>query len=62
MMNWLKVIGNKIADKITNFSRTSPKNNSETVTSGAEDIGIDREISKERNISPKKRQKINIIN
>ena len=62
MMNWLKVIGNKIADKITNVSRTSPKNNSETVTNGAEDTGIDREISKERNISPKKRQKINIIN
>ena len=46
--------GNKIADKITKISKTLPHNNSEIVTN----IGLDREIPRERYISPEKRQKI----
>ena len=45
--------GNKIADKITKISKISPHNNSETVTNEH-----DKEIHKERYISPKERQKI----
>ena len=41
--------GNKIADKITRVSKTSPKNNSET---------NEEEILRERYISPELRQKI----
>ena len=41
--------GNKIADKITRVSRTSPKNNSET---------NEEEILRKRYISPELRQKI----
>ena len=37
------LIGNKIADKITRVSKTSPKNNSETIV---------EEILRERYISP----------
>ena len=43
------LIGNKIADKITRVSKTSPKNNSET---------NEEKILRERYISPKIRQKI----
>ena len=52
------LVGNKIAEKITNVSRTSPQNNSETVTSEKKNIGLDREIPRERYISPEKIQKI----
>ena len=52
------MIGNKIADKITKVSRTSPQNNSDTVTNEAENIRLERKISKKRNIFPEKRQKI----
>ena len=38
------LIGNKIADKIIKVSRTSPQNNSETVTNGEENIALDREM------------------
>ena len=37
------LIGNKIANKITRFSRISPQNNSETITNKH-----DKEILKER--------------
>ena len=40
-------IGNKIANKITKFSKNSPQNNSETFTNEN-----DKEIPKERYISP----------
>ena len=47
------LIGNKIPDRITNISKTSQQNNSETVTNDR-----DKEILKERHISPEQRQKI----
>ena len=43
------LIGNKIADKITRASKTSPKNNSET---------NEEEILGERYIFPKRRSKV----
>ena len=43
------MIDNKIADKISKVSRSLPQNNSETVTNEH-----DKEIPKERHISPKK--------
>ena len=46
-------IGNKIADKITKISRTLPQNSLETVTNEH-----DKEIPKERYLSPGERQKI----
>ena len=42
------LIGNKIANKITKVSRTLPQNNSETITNETENIGLDREIPKEK--------------
>ena len=48
------MIGNKIADKITNVSRSSPRNSSEKVESETENAGFDTEIPKERCISPQK--------
>ena len=45
--------GNKIAEKITKVSKTPQQNNSETVTNEH-----DKEIPKERYISPEERQKI----
>ena len=42
-------IGNKIVDKITSVSKTSPRNNSVT---------NEEEIPREKYISPEKRQKI----
>ena len=44
------LIGNKIANKITKGSKDSQQNNSETVTNDH-----DKEIAKERYISPEKR-------
>ena len=41
------LIGNKIADKITRVSKTSPQNNSET---------SEKELIKERYMSPEKRK------
>ena len=43
------LIGNKIAGRITKFSKTSPQNNSQT---------SEQEILTERYISPEKRQQI----
>ena len=50
------MIGNKIPNKITEVSGTSPHNSLGTVTKETEDG--DREIPKERYISPEKRQLI----
>ena len=47
------MIGNKISNKITGFLKNS-QNNSKTVTNEN-----DKEIPKERYISPEERQKIN---
>ena len=47
------LIGNKIADRITKVSKRFQQNNSETVTHEH-----DKEIPKERYISPEQRQKI----
>ena len=49
------LIGNKIPDKITKVWRTSPQNNSDTVTNEEENIGFDREKPKQRYISPEKK-------
>ena len=47
------LIGNKIADKITKLSKNSQQNNSETVTNEH-----DKEIPKEKYVSPEERQEI----
>ena len=47
------LIGNENADRITKLSKTSPQNNLETITNEH-----DKEIPKERYISPEERQKI----
>ena len=47
------LIGNKIANKITKFSKEARQNNSETATNKH-----DKEPPKERHISRKERQKI----
>ena len=44
-------IGNKIANKIMKVSRSSPKSNSETITNEH-----DKEIPKERYMSPEEKQ------
>ena len=53
-----ELIRNKIADKITNLSRSSQQNNSETFESETENSKFEREIPKERFIYPEKRQQI----
>ena len=57
MSNSAAAIGNlncnKIANTITDISKTPQQNNSETVTDEH-----DKEMSKERSISPEERQKI----
>ena len=47
------LIGHKFVNKISKVSKTSPQNNSETITNEH-----DKEIPKERYISPEERQKI----
>ena len=47
------LIGNKIANSILKVSRSSPQNNSETITNEH-----DKETPKERYISPEEKQKI----
>ena len=47
------LIGNKIANKIAKVPRSSAQNNSETITNEH-----DKEIPKERYVSPEERQKI----
>ena len=48
-------IGNKSGVKITKVSKSLLYSNPETVTKEEENIGLDREISRERYISPKNR-------
>ena len=48
----------KITDKIIKISRTTPKSISGTVTNEGKSFGFDREIPKERYISPEKSQQI----
>ena len=50
--------GNKIANKITKVSRSSPQNTLETVELQTENIGFVWEKPEERYISPEKRQQI----
>ena len=50
------LINNKIVDRITKVSRSSPQNNS--VINEEEKIGLDRVIHRGRYISPEKIQKI----
>ena len=47
------MVGNKIADRITEISKNSQQNNLETITNKN-----DKEIPEERYISPEERQKI----
>ena len=44
--------GNNTAERISKVSKTSPENNSETVEGEIENTGFDKEISKERYVSP----------
>ena len=53
------LIRNEVTDKITKVSKTSRKNSLETVESETRSIEFDREMPRERYISPEKRQKIN---
>ena len=52
------MIGNKIADKITKVSKSSPKTSSETFESGTENIGFEKVKQKEIYISPKNIQQV----
>ena len=56
--------GNKIVDKITKVSRTTPQNNSKIIQKYINEkkkIGLDREITIRRYISPEKHRKLLII-
>ena len=48
------MIDKKIADKITKVSKTLSENSSGTVRNETENIWHDREIPKERYVSPKR--------
>ena len=52
------LIGNKIAGKITNISRASPQNSSETVKNERKNIELNREIRRKIYISQEKREQI----
>ena len=52
------MIGNKISDKNTKVSRSSPQNSPEKIEIETESMVFDREIPKERYISPEKGQQI----
>ena len=51
------LIGNKITDEITRVSGASPQNSTRTAINETENVELDREIWKERDISPEKRKK-----
>ena len=55
------LIGHKIGSKIKKSLRILPKNSSGIVTNETEDIGLYREIPKERYISPEKDSKLLMI-
>ena len=48
------LIDNKIPDKVTKVLTTSPRGNSETDTNEEGNIRLDRDIPRERYISPEK--------
>ena len=50
------LVGNKTADKITWVLKCSLQSSSEAVERETENISFDREIPKERHISPQKRR------
>ena len=50
--------GNKNSDKITKVSTISPQNSSVTVTNKTKNIGLEREIPKERYTFPEKRLQV----
>ena len=50
------LIGNKIADRITKVSKLLPQNNSEIFRNKEKNIGLDKEIRRERHISTEKWQ------
>ena len=52
---------NKIVDKITKVLKSSAPNSLEAVESKIGNVGFDREIPKERFISPEDRQKLLMI-
>ena len=54
------MVANKIADKITDASQTSPQNNSETIINKIANTKHDKEIPTESYISPKKEEKLSI--
>ena len=54
------MIGSKITNKITNVSRSAPQNNSGIVINEAENIGLDREIPRERH-DPQKKTKLLMV-
>ena len=54
-------IGNKTPDKITKVWKTSPQKNCITVTNEEENIGVEREINKEKYISSEKKRNLLMI-
>ena len=52
------MVSNKIDDKITKVSQSSPQNSLETVESETKNKWFDREIPKEWYVSPKKKKQI----
>ena len=52
------MICNKISDKITKVTRSSPQNSPEKIEIETESTIFDREIPKERYVSPEKGQQI----
>ena len=55
------LIGNKIADKITNVSRTLPQNISGTLRNETENIQQDKEIPREKVFLQEKNRKFIMI-
>ena len=50
------LVGNKISDKITWVLKCSLQSSSEAIERETENISLDREIPKQRHISPQKRR------
>ena len=56
-----ELVDNKIADKIAKASKPSPQNSSETITNEIINIEHDKEMPKERYISPEKDRNLLMI-
>ena len=56
-----ELVDNKIADKIPKASKPSPQNSSETITNEIINIEHDKEMPKERYISPEKDRNLLMI-